>query len=175
MRSRLGPLMFAVAVGFAALASCGSPPASAFAGSSAVRCARATTTTITATTTTTRVVDGGAHPSEGQSCWEEVPYPFISEGEEANRPSQPSRYECILARGNHESCYLTVTSMAFRAWNRGIAVTEQEGLTSTPPEIWLYNGEWRRDGTFSAQSKNCTGNTVLWAGKLDYWLVGASQ
>jgi hypothetical protein len=38
--------------------------------------------------------------------------------------------------------------------------------------VWLYNGtEWYPDPTFPG-SAACPGSTVLWAGKLDYWLIG---
>jgi hypothetical protein len=72
-------------------------------------------------------------------------------------------------------CYLSVDSMAFRSWNRGIAVTSpplNSGLTTTAFGVWLYNGtRWFADPTFPGQSV-CKGSTALWAGKLDYWVVG---
>jgi hypothetical protein len=41
--------------------------------------------------------------------------------------------------------------------------------------VWLFNGtRWYPDPTFPGSS-TCTGNKVLWAGKLDYWLVGAND
>jgi hypothetical protein len=70
--------------------------------------------------------------------------------------------------------------MAFRAWNRGLAATEipQNSPGETFPGnstnafgVWLYNGtSWFPDPTFPGASE-CPGNTVLWAGKLDYWLI----
>jgi hypothetical protein len=41
--------------------------------------------------------------------------------------------------------------------------------------VWLYNGtNWFPDPTFPG-SAACPGSTVLWAGKLDYWLIGSSS
>jgi hypothetical protein len=61
--------------------------------------------------------------------------------------------------------------MAFRAWNRGLAATE--ALNGEDPfVVWLFNGtRWFPDPTFPGQAA-CKGNTIVWAGKLDYWLVG---
>lgn len=61
--------------------------------------------------------------------------------------------------------------MAFRSWNRGLAAVAPSSGT-TPFGVWLYNGQrWFPDPTFPGGSV-CKGDTVLWAGKLDYWLVG---
>jgi hypothetical protein len=41
--------------------------------------------------------------------------------------------------------------------------------------VWLFNGtRWYPDPTFPGQAA-CPGATVLWAGKLDYWLVGKQR
>jgi hypothetical protein len=62
--------------------------------------------------------------------------------------------------------------MAFRSWNRGLAAAYQPAGGTTPFGVWLYNGtRWFPDPTFPGGSV-CKGDTVLWAGKLDYWLVG---
>src|SRR5262249_30911338 len=43
---------------------------------------------------------------------------------------------------------------------------------SNPLGVWLYNGSrWFPDPTFPG-SQTCPGNVVIWAGKLDYWLIG---
>jgi hypothetical protein len=114
------------------------------------------------------VPDGSAQaaPSPGQPCWVAVdPYPFGSDG----NPVDPSSEACVLAPS---SCYLDVTSMAFRAWNRGLAATTSNVASRVPFGVWLFNGtRWYPDPTFPG-SNVCKGNTVLWAGKLDYWLIG---
>jgi hypothetical protein len=64
--------------------------------------------------------------------------------------------------------------MAFRSWNRGLAATTPVGQvgSSNAFGVWLFNGgAWFPDPAFPG-SGSCPGNTVLWAGKLDYWLVG---
>jgi hypothetical protein len=68
---------------------------------------------------------------------------------------------------------LSVDSLAFRAWNRGLAATSPlGGAATTAFGVWLFNGtRWFPDPTFPGQAV-CKGNTVLWAGKRDYWLVG---
>jgi hypothetical protein len=63
--------------------------------------------------------------------------------------------------------------MAFRAWNRGLAATTNY-TSSNAFGVWLFNGtSWYPDPTFPG-SGTCPGSTILWAGKLDYWLVGSS-
>jgi len=129
-----------------------------------------------------------ASPSAGQPCWVDVtPYPFGSDG----NPVDPTSALCVNGgafgpnnygpnwdgdfnpfgdniQGN-PACYEQVTSMAFRAWNRGLATT-----SGGPFGVWLYNGtNWFPDPTFPGSSV-CPGTTVLWAGKLDYWLIGSS-
>ena len=65
--------------------------------------------------------------------------------------------------------------MAFRAWNRGLAATTLGQGVSNAYGVWLYNGtEWYPDPTFPG-SAACPGSTVLWAGKLDYWLIGSTN
>lgn len=60
--------------------------------------------------------------------------------------------------------------MAFRAWNRGLAA-----VIGGSGGVYLFNGtDWFPDPSFPGTS-TCPGSTVLWAGKLDYWLIGSSQ
>ncbi len=76
--------------------------------------------------------------------------------------------------------------MAFRSWNRGLAATYPRALSDNnefpaaeknPYAVWIYNGnlptgqQWYPDPTFPGR-KVCPGHTILWAGKLDYWLIG---
>ena len=127
----------------------------------------------------------------GSPCWTDVlPYPFGSDGNPVDpnsalcaRPGAPSGPDWTGdfspegggAAGN-PPCYLQVNSLAFRAWNRGLAATGLP-LSSDPTAtvgfgVWLYNGaNWFPDPTFPG-SGVCPGSIVLWAGKLDYWLVG---
>jgi hypothetical protein len=105
-----------------------------------------------------------------------VPYPFGADG------NAISGGTC----GTDPSCYLVVTSLAFRAWNRGLAATTNGTAVTTnssgaatgspynnPYGVWHYNGtRWYPDPTFPGRSV-CPGRTILWAGKLDYWLIGA--
>ena len=119
------------------------------------------------------------NPASGAPCWTDVtPYPFGFDG----NPVDPNSAACQAweattpnTQGDPIACYLSVDSMAFRAWNRGIAVTSpppNSALTTTPFGVWLYNGfRWFPDPTFPGQSV-CQGRTALWAGKLDYWVVG---
>jgi hypothetical protein len=145
----------------------------------------------------------GAEPEyveQGKApCWVDVkPYPFGSftgpSGiEEAGPVDVESKQwlaehpQCVRfgivpgSNGNRapeNGCYLTVTSMAFRSWNRGLAATyPSQGLSPTAAEknpygVWTYNGEqWSPDPTFPGR-KTCPGHTIVWAGKLDYWLIG---
>jgi hypothetical protein len=115
------------------------------------------------------VPDGSAQtaPSPGAPCWVAAdPYPFGTDG----NPVDPTT---TLCQHTPQACYLTVTSMAFRAWNRGLAATSAPA--KTPFGVWLYNGNrWYPDPTFPGTGV-CQGNTVIWAGKLDYWLIGTGQ
>jgi hypothetical protein len=67
--------------------------------------------------------------------------------------------------------------MAFRAWNRGLAATSlvAPGVFRDTPNtygVWIFDGaRWAPDFTFLG-NKECPGNTIVWAGKRDYWLVG---
>jgi hypothetical protein len=122
-----------------------------------------------------------AAPAPGRPCWvDTTPYPFGADG----LPVDTSKRSCATAPlpdgpdGYQSLCYLRVTSLAFRAWNRGLAATTTitppggSALPPTPFGVWLYNGSrWSPDPTFPGKA-TCPGNTILWAGKLDYWLVG---
>jgi hypothetical protein len=119
----------------------------------------------------TRDAPQPAAPVAGSPCWVEIqPYPFGVDGE----PVDPTKPPCIGLLGPPDvsaSCYLTVTSLAFRAWNRGLAATVASA-PGNPFRVWLYNGSrWFPDPTFPGTGV-CGGTTVFWAGKLDYWLVG---
>jgi hypothetical protein len=98
-----------------------------------------------------------ATPTPGNPCWVEVsPYPFGADG-------TPVAGGCSAGSGG---C-LSVTSLAFRAWNRGLAITGG----NSPYRVWLYNGtRWFPDPTFPGTS-SCPGSKILWAGKLDYWVI----
>ncbi len=144
-----------------------------------------------------------AGPTAGSPCWVDVtPYPFGSDGSVVD----PSSAACIGStsgasgeygpeaygaswQGDYAPgvngqppCYEQVTSMAFRAPNRGLAATQIVGGNSiggnpvdNPYGVWLYSGtSWFPDPTFPGSS-SCPGSTILWAGKLDYWLIGGSS
>jgi hypothetical protein len=128
-------------------------------------------------------------PSPRHPCWTDyLPYPFGFDG----NPVDPSGSECgnVTAFGpawsgdfnspvgNTPLCYMRVTSMAFRAWNRGLAAVSpvpndpSDAAKTNPFGVWLFNGaRWYPDPTFPGPGA-CPGRTVLWAGKLDYWLIG---
>jgi hypothetical protein len=137
-----------------------------------------------------------ATASSGHPCWVDYDayspsqtgisymYPFGADG----NPVSPTSSGCsgslpgpawqgdFTPTTGQSACYLQVNSFAFRAWNRGLAATgpprENPGTGATPFGVWLFNGtDWYPDPTFPGSS-TCPGNTVLWAGKLDYWLVG---
>jgi hypothetical protein len=178
-RSRL----FLCVVALALSAAIGTATASATpagggvaASGGVARCAGALSTKITSTGSTTSAIEAGSTPAPDSPCWEEVPYPFVSEGREGNVVSHPSNLDCPETEKKGEPCDLTVTSLAFRSWNRGLAATRELGAARERTDIWTYNGEgWRRDPTFASQRENCLGQKILWAGKLDYWLVGGSS
>jgi hypothetical protein len=160
------------------LAAAGSPPAGSAAAGAAVACTQsATTTTTTPAGSEGPPTSPPASPSPGSPCWVEVnPYPFGSEGVPVETPI-PS---CALVYEGHapgSQCALTVTSMAFRAWNRGLAATNTgAGPPGTdaknPYGVWLFNGvSWLPSPGFPGYN-TCPGHTVVWAGKLDYWLIG---
>jgi hypothetical protein len=107
-------------------------------------------------------------PTSGDPCWIEVtPYPFGNDGNPVDLSSPRCRVQ------PSPCAELPVTSFAFRAWNRGLAATSSAVPGgSNPYGVWLFNGtRWFPDPTFPG-SKTCPGSTVLWAGKLDYWLIG---
>jgi hypothetical protein len=124
-----------------------------------------------------------ATPTPGNPCWTDAtPYPFGADG----NPVDPRSGACgpsVFPPGpsyqgdynNDPSCYLQVTSLAFRASNRGLAAAGAVSANASTPNafgVWLYNGtRWFPDPTFPGSSV-CKGTRVLWAGKLDYWLVG---
>jgi hypothetical protein len=139
---------------------------SAASSSRVVSAARADTGAVCA-----GVPDGSTQtvPSPGHPCWVAAdPYPFGTDG----NPVDPTSAICVRSP---LLCYLNVTSMAFRDWNRGLAVTTNPGGSSTPFGVWLFNGtRWYPDPTFPG-TRTCQGNTILWAGKLDYWLIGTGQ
>jgi hypothetical protein len=119
-------------------------------------------------------------PPAGGSCWTDVdPYPFGTEGEPVDATSTACRPPVapgsLSYQGENLSCYLTVDSLAFRAWNRGLAATSTtQGTSPTPFGVWRFNGtRWTPDPTFPGRA-TCKGRKILWAGKLDYWLVGES-
>jgi len=161
---------------FGVLALAAVPAASFAEGGSHVACAGATVTTTTATGTTTTTIAEGSSPPSGGSCWEDVqPYPFGSNGVAVN----PSECAPHNAPGSPQvaECYLTVTSMAFRAWNRGLAATEANRGEPTPYPVWIFNGTTWYPAPLGlprgpSGERVCRGNTIVWAGKLDYWLVG---
>lgn len=174
--SRLrGLIPLSIAVG--TLAMVVAPPESSAAAQppAARTCAAAvsTTTAPTGATVATNTIASGSQPPAG-GCWEDIqPYPFGSDGTAVTPPSDPNptNPSCIASINLEQSCYLTVTSMAFRAWNRGLAATT-DPTAGNPFGLWLFNGSrWFPDPTFPG-SKTCPGNKVLWAGKLDYWLIG---
>jgi hypothetical protein len=172
MRRRRGLLVLPPIILILALV--GPSPADAAEGGSAVACTQSATTT----TTTPAGVEGApvsppANPSPGTPCWVDVnPYPFGSEGAPVQTPT-PSCGLVFNGQAPGSQCALTVTSLAFRAWNRGLAATDtSEALTKNPYGVWLYNGSsWVPSPGFPGNG-TCPGHTVVWAGKLDYWLIG---
>jgi hypothetical protein len=176
--SRLA-IMLALSLASIGLSSCATASASvnqATTGTSSPACAAATTMAAASagSVSGSSTTSGSSQPTPEHPCWTEVqPYPFGSEG----GPVDTSSALCAPSPSGEQipSCYLTVSSMAFRAWNRGLAATEATSGTSDPFVVWLFNGaRWYPDPTFPGQAV-CKGNTILWAGKLDYWLIGAGS
>src|ERR1700689_3890565 len=94
------------------------PATSTAVADSSVRCAGASTTTTTASGTSSAAPIEPGSPPSGGSCWEDVqPYPFGSAGGPVESSSVPNCDDAI----GEVTCPLTVTSMAFRAWNAGLA------------------------------------------------------
>jgi len=165
----LGPLALYVTLGVLAIAA---TPAASFAEvqpPAGRTCAGATTTTRgpAGTAEETKIEAGENAPQSG--CWEDVqPYPFSSGG----GPVEPSSHVSCGIVG--ETCYLTVVSMAFRAWNRGLALTDEVG-GEDPYPVWRFNGtRWFPESTFPG-TKTCPGEKIVWAGKLDFWVVGGAK
>jgi len=170
MHRRLGPLTCFVALGVVAIAVL--PAASFGEGSSSPPpppCAGSTTTTTAAGpsggTSTTNIPPGSSiapGSPQGGTCWVEQPYPFGigSNGEPVEPPATAQSY-------------LSVTSMAFRAWNRGLAAVTQAGNEGEDPYgVWVFNGvRWYPSPGFPGK-KLCGGHTIVWAGQKDYWLIG---
>jgi hypothetical protein len=108
------------------------------------------------------------------------PYPFGRDGNPVDASSSACRAPVPPGDPDYpgdvgQNCYLTVVSLAFRAWNRGLAVTVPGQDSTSPFVVWLFNGtRWYPDPTFPGPDV-CPGTTVLWAGKLDYWLVGRRE
>jgi hypothetical protein len=178
LSQRLGAVVaaLAAAVTFAAL----SPAASWAAGAEteARTCAAgAISTTTSPTSTEGEPTEAPAQPSPEDPCWAEVsPYPFGSEGVPVTGPSLTC-HEFFTQAAPPAPCRLTVASLAFRAWNRGLAatlpITNGAAETSKNPYgVWTFNGiSWLPSPGFPGSS-HCPGHTVLWAGKKDYWLIG---
>ena len=173
MRRRLG--LLALPPSILTLALVGGTPAYATEGGSTVACTQSATTT----TTTPAGVEGPptsppTGPTPGSPCWVDVnPYPFGSEGIPVETPAQPCSFVFKGEAPPGSQCALTVTSIAFRAWNRGLAATTtSEAPANNPYGVWLFNGaSWFPSPGFPGYSV-CPGHTVVWAGKLDYWLIG---
>ncbi len=176
MRRRRG--LLALPPSILVLALAGSPPADAAESGSTVTCTQsATTTTTTAVGVEVAATSPPAGPTSGNPCWVDVdPYPFGSEGIPIK--SAPQRCSPVF-KGEAppgSECALTVTSIAFRAWNRGLAATDtSEGPgvdANNPYGIWIFNGSsWYPSPGFPGYSV-CPGHAVVWSGKLDYWLIG---
>jgi hypothetical protein len=163
------------------LALVGALSADSAAGGSTVACTQSATTT----TTTPAGVEGPptsppAGPTPGSPCWVDVdPYPFGNEGIPVETPAQRCSPVFKGEAPPGSQCALTVTSIAFRAWNRGLAATDtSEGPgvdANNPYGVWLFNGaSWFPSPGFPGYSV-CPGHTVVWAGKLDYWLIDGTS
>jgi hypothetical protein len=175
MRRRFGPLALTPCILILALV--GAPPAEAAEGGSTAACTQSATTTTTPAGVEGPPTSPPASPSPASPCWVDVdPYPFGSEGIPVETPAQPCSPVFKGEAPPGSQCALTVTSMAFRAWNRGLAATDtSEGSgvdANNPYGVWLFNGaSWFPSPGFPGYNV-CSGHTVVWAGKLDYWLIG---
>jgi hypothetical protein len=175
---RLGALVapLALALALGALA----PGVSSAAGTATRTCAAgAISTTTSSTGVESEPTEAPAQPSPEAPCWAEVnPYPFGSEGVPVEGSSLTCK-EFFSEAAPPNQCELTVTSMAFRAWNRGLAATVpitdgEEEASKNPFGVWSFNGtSWVPSPGFPGSS-HCPGHTVLWAGKKDYWLIGGA-
>ena len=127
---------------------------------------------VTGAAAITTLADGSPGPAVAPTdrpCWTDVlPYPFGSDGMEVKDTDLKS----TRCSSDPLSCYLTVTSMAFRSWNRGLAAASlTQGSGNNAYGVWTFNGtRWAPDQTFPG-SDACNGSSVAYAGKLDYWLV----
>lgn len=145
MHSRLGRFVCSLGLGALAISAFSAPGAAA---SAPVSCAGATTTTTPASgAPTTKTINAGEPPPTGApdgACWMDVePYPFGAEGE----PVKVNSPNCPFQAGSTEEvgCYLTVTSLAFRAWNRGLAAASEQTQTPengsshpNPYGVWIF-------------------------------------
>jgi hypothetical protein len=89
-------------------------------------------------------------------------------------PVDPHSTRCQAGQREAFTCYLEVRSMAFRSWNRGLATTVPTSPreSENPYRVWFFNGTgWTPNVSFPGQAL-CPGTTIVWAGKLDYWLIG---
>jgi hypothetical protein len=130
-------------------------------------------------------VPAGTVATPGHPCWvDQEPYPFGANGQAMGTtqgtcapnttPADTWGYnKQIYYPTRYPTCFLSVTSLAFRAWNRGLAVVHNADGSSpaTSYGVWKWNGQrWYPDSGFPASS--CKGTQIIWAGKLDYWLIG---
>ena len=168
-------MLTVLSTGILVCALCLTDAAGAAQQTSAPSCTQtATTTTTTPAGSELPATAPATNPSPGNPCWVDVnPYPFGSEGIPVQTPTQTCGRVFKGEAPGGSQCALTVTSLAFRAPNRGLAATDtSEALTKNPYGVWLYNGtSWTPSPGFPGYS-TCPGHTVLWAGKLDYWLIG---
>ena len=147
-------------------------------------CAGSATTETTGTGSATKSVTRSIAPGSGMlpgsitaesphgvRCWVEQAYPFGSEG----GPVKPNNsVACGTAEGDGDPCYLKVESMAFRAWNRGLAVTafSEGGEKEAPFSVWRFNGTaWAPAPQDGFPGTNKCGAKIVWAGE-DYWVFG---
>jgi hypothetical protein len=116
---------------------------------------------------------GSPAPGTAASCWVEEPYPFVQEGDNDEGGAPTTQPTGLCGENVLPPCYLTVTSMTFKAWNRGRAVTTNNQGQSM---VWTYNGtQWGPEPAFSLQRNKCLGTTIIAASKGDYWLINANS